>query len=72
MVDEAGESIVASDWAVWNAWGRVGWFEVEAAVWSFGVVVGEVLGDDALEMPIAGDQHPVEAFAADRLTKRSA
>ena len=34
---------------------------------ALGVVVREVLGDNAVEVSVAGDQDPVEALAADRL-----
>ena len=34
---------------------------------AFGVVVLEVLGDDAVQVPVVGDQDPVEALLADRL-----
>ncbi len=67
MVDKAAESITTLDRSVGAAWRRVGRFEAEAAVGALGVVVLEVVGDDAFEVPLAGDECPVEAFAADRL-----
>jgi hypothetical protein len=46
----------------WSA--RVGCSQVERAMRSLSVVVADVDAEDVLELAAAGDQDPVEAFAA--------
>jgi hypothetical protein len=40
------------------------WVLVQRPVWPMGVVVIGVLAEDEPQMPLAGDQHLIEAFAA--------
>jgi hypothetical protein len=69
FVDESAESVasvelvwpVRTDWA----WPWYRWCQRERAVWPVGVVVADIDAQDALELPAAGDQEPVEAVAAD-------
>ena len=68
-MDEVVEWIATVDWAGAETWWRVGLFEREAAAGAPGVVVLEVVGEDAAEVPLAGDEDPVEALSADRLDK---
>ena len=69
LVDESAASVAAFARAGARPAGRVGWTQTEAAVRVLGVVVVEVVGEDAAQMPFTADQEPVEAFAADGLNE---
>ena len=71
FVDQSAESVASLElvWRVGSGetearpWYR--WCQPESAMWPMGVVVVDVDAQDALELPAAGDQEPVEAVAAD-------
>jgi hypothetical protein len=68
FLDEAAESITAedSDIVVWRRGiSSVGRMPGQAAVRTVGVVVIDVLGQDAAQMPLASDQGPIGTFAAE-------
>ena len=44
---------------------RIGCLEFECAVWPLGVVMADVVADDALELSTVEDEQPVETFTAD-------
>ena len=67
LVDQPAEAVAAFDRAGGRPVGRVGWAQTEAARRALGVVVVEVVDEDAAQMPLTADQEPVEAFAAHRL-----
>jgi hypothetical protein len=68
LVDEAAANVVTMD-AIGGRDGRNsltrGYLEIDAAVRPSAVVMADVLSKDSLEVVMAEDEHPIEAFGPD-------